>query len=60
MVEHPLDMRWIVRSIPAGEPTELFIICSKLCSTTGVTKVVVCTTLSEATAGFLFHYSCGP
>ena len=34
-------VRWVGGSIPHGEPTELFFVPAK-CSTTGVTKDVVC------------------
>ena len=35
-------VRWVVGSILRGGPTELFLVPASECSTTGVTKVVVC------------------
>jgi len=39
-VEHPLEVRWVVGSIPLGGPIKLFLV------PTGVTKAVVCAILS--------------
>ena len=46
MVELPLMVRWVVGSIPHTEPIELFLVPASDPGLTGLTKTVVCPTLS--------------
>ena len=46
MVDHPLMVQQVISSILPGGPIELFLVRSSQCSTSGVTKAVVCAILS--------------